>query len=86
MADVTARELLEDQRRVEARETSAAMLLGRIDAAKAKLAERFQLGAVEEAFLIPLGRVRPELIHGEIVRHVGNHRLFFSQKRHGLNP
>ena len=50
-----------------------------VNAAKAKLAERNQLLPVEDAFLIPLGSVRTQLAHGEILRHVRNQGLFFSQ-------
>ena len=56
------------------------MLLTSVDPAKAKLAQRDQLGAIHMPRLVPFSGVRTQLTHGEILRHVENHRLFFSQK------
>ena len=84
MADIAARELLEDQDRVEAPEAGAAMLFLGIDPAKAELGQFLENRPVEIVLLLPFAGIGLETVIRKGARGLDDHFLFGCQ--HGIPP
>jgi len=77
--DAACRQLLEDERSVDAAQRAAADVLGDIDPGEAQRGGGAQRIDREDAFLIPARRLRLELAFGKGARRLLDRALLFGQ-------